>query len=436
MQRAKREARRQFFESLSQHRAAQALKKRQEQPQKEAAVRSALARPVTSARRSVEKLIESGFDPKNPLIVLAFRVRGGGVQWPFGEVRERFRVLLRTVADKAPKLIVADYMRPLMNLDRFSWIREIDDWEPMGKSRDSIFRSLVEHLLSAYNTPRFLWSAFFTNDDVKIAPIVDYVAKGGSLYDKVKSGELPVPLTRKMCHDFLQTTAEYTFLSGLRRTQIRSYGGGPHLFRVWMGGPIGSTLHEAVDEEFWATVLQFFSKNPLIDYAQVGPLVDYLQYRRRGDRNFSMKGRTVLALMRDMHVWHGDLAKERSIKGTAFEPSGFKAGSYERAYQEPLGRVKVLWTIEEILTSKALADEGRALRHCVYSYAYKIGMNTSSIWSMRANEERVVTIQVDNRNEKIVQYRGKFNAIPGAREFQILKEWADSNHLKIGQNGW
>ncbi len=436
MQKAKREARRQYFESLSQYRAAQAQKNRLEQSQREVAIQAAFSRPVSSAQRTVEELIQTNYSPNNKILLRSLRVRGAGVQWPFGEASERFGQLLRTVADKAPKLIVGEFMRPLLNLDRFSWIRPIEEWEPEGKARDTIFRSLVEHLLSKYRTPRFLWSAFFTTSDEKVAPIVDYVAKGGSHYDKVKSGELPVPLTRKMCHDFLQTTTEYTFLSGLRRTQIRAYGGGPHLFRVWMGGPIGSTLHEPSEEEFWASVLQFFSNNPLIDYSQVGPLVDYIQYRRRGDRGFSMKGRTVLALMREMSAWHGELAKTKNIKNMVFEPSGFKTGDFERYYQEPTGRTLVLWTVRELLSSKELADEGRAMKHCVYSYAYKVGINTSSIWSLRANGERAVTIQVNNANETIVQYRGKCNAIPGAREFQILKEWADSNHMKIGRNGW
>jgi len=436
MQKAKRQAQRARQESLRKDRAERAQKALEERAFRERAVRNALARPVTSARKKVEEWIASGYKVSHQLFPLRTqRRRPGENAIEVWEPSPRFASLLLEVADKAPKIIAPEFMKPLMNLDRFTWVRKPEDWEPEGKSRDTVFRSLVEHLLSEFKTPRFLWTAFFSTDDEKLTPIVDYVAKGGSLYDKVKSGELPVPLTRKMCHEFLQTTTDYTFMSGLRRTQIRTYGGGPQLFHAWMHD-MGSRLRNSTDEEFWATVMQFFAKNPLIDYSQVGPLIDYIEHRRHQDPTFSMKGRTVIALMRGMHEWHGDLAKEKAIKGKVFEPSGFDAGSFDRTYQERTGKIRIHWTINEILTSKELAEEGRVLKHCVYSYAYRIGPKTNSIWSMRGNDERVMTIQVDNLAEAIVQYRGRFNALPDARSFQIMKEWADANRLKIGRSGW
>jgi len=399
MQRAKREEKRNRANELKHQRATRAEQERLEQERKADAAQQSL---VKSKRKSV-----------------------------FADLRSD---LYRTLERKAPRLLIDDYRDTLKGLDLKAALRQPADWEPKGKSRETVLLSLLEHLFARYPTPKFLWSGFFSNDK-KISDLVRHVANGGSMYEKVSKGDFPVTLTRKMCHEFLRTTSDYTFVSGLRRVQVRAFGGTQHLFTTWMATRIGRELQGRDAEDFWATVLSFFAKNPMIDHTQIQPLIDYIGFRRREDRAFSMKGRSVLALIRDMNRWHGDLAKERAVNGRSFEPSGFKGNDYEYFYNERTGRRRILWSVKEITTSKELAAEGSELRHCVYSYAYKIDPKGSSIWSMRANDERCVTIQVDNPSKAVVQYRDKCNAIQSAREFQILKAWADENGLSFGRNG-
>ena len=329
---------------------------------------------------------------------------------------------------RAARLLTAEYSSHLSNVYKFqtAWVRNLDSWEPSGKARSAVFRSLLEHLFSRFKTPKFLWSVF---EDAHLGhmSIVVHLAGGGSLYEKVLSKEFPVPFTRKMCHEFLQTTSEYSFLAAIRRTQVKAYGGTQQLFRAWMATVFGRTLYSAPEEEFWGTVLQFFAKNPMMEMSQIGPLNDYIEYRRRRDKSFSMKGRTVMALLRDMTEWHGDLAKQRAIKGETFIPSGFKEGIYET--KDADGRI--VWTVQEILSSKGLIEEGRALRHCVASYSYKVEKKYTSIWSLRANGDRALTLEVDNQNRLVVQYRGKFNALPKTPEYRIVLRWAQDNGLRL-----
>lgn len=436
MKRYQREAKKFLYETQRQKRIAEAEKKKVEAAERDLKVKTVLVRKVSKPQKRVEQAVSEGLT--HPLFA---RLRNHTVHIEADKVRRN--ELLTAVAKKAPRLIVEDMMPPLLHLTRFVWLRPLDDWSPSGKSRDSVFRSLAEHLLARYPTPYFLWSTFFTPSSldtrIDLQSITAHVAGGGALYDLVKNGSLPLALTRRQCHDFLQTTADYSFMNGLRRIQILSHGGSERLYRIWVNSE-HVALKYAEAEVFWDTVLRFFARNPLLDPSQIGPLIDYIGHQRTTAQRtrvpFTMKGRTVTSLMRDMETWHGALAKDRLITGEVFTPSGYKEGLYDRTYKEGGRKETVVWTVSEILTAKELAAEGRSQHHCVYSYARSISAKHTSIWSLKANGERVTTIEVTNTANKIVQYRGKMNAMPKAKEFQILQAWANENGLTIASSRW
>ncbi len=215
-----------------------------------------------------------------------------------------------------------------------------------------------------------------------------------------------------------------------------------------------------VEEAFWFTVIQWFCNHPMLDPSQVQPLLDYIEHRKEdtdrrhraaleaaahGARDqvpglFSMKGRTATTLFRDMERWHADLAREadlvrrerftpysRQAIPAVFEPSGLRGLSWE----VKKGRKRSVWTIVELLTARALSDEGRGLAHCVYSYGHSVAKGRSSIWSMRLDRERVVTVEVDNANRRIVQVRGLRNRLPTNGEREVLRRWAEQSDLAI-----
>jgi len=268
-------------------------------------------------------------------------------------------------------------------LAKLPFLRDPGNWEPRGKGRGTLFRSLCEHLFAQYPMPPFLWSAFFEEDSEAFALFVAHVALGGSVHGGVKSGLLPVPLTRQMCHDFMQTSADVGFFRGLRQVEVKAAGGDLRFLNAWMASQAGRRIHSPAEETFWLTVIDWFSKNPMADRTQVGPLVDYILFRRRQDPEFTMKGRSVLAMLRGMAEWHGHLAREKALHGTSFKPTGFRPYEVKRAGRTQHGNhIEEVWRIEELLTSKALAEEGRVLGHCVYSYAWSIEKGITSIWSL------------------------------------------------------
>jgi hypothetical protein len=203
-----------------------------------------------------------------------------------------------------------------------------------------------------------------------------------------------------------------------------------------MARDVGRTLKTKDEEVFWDSVLAWFAKNPMLDMNQLGPLIDYISYRRNNDADFSMKGRSALAMLRGLNEWHHELRMVRDFKEHNYTPSGFKTGVYETKKRINKSFVIQRWTIEEILTSKDLAAEGRAHKHCVYSYSSSIARGTISIWSMSLNKERMITIEVQNQSGMILQARGSHNRQMTAEEFRVLQKWANDNRLEIRLGFW
>lgn len=348
------------------------------------------------------------------------------------------------VAAKAPRLFDVDHGRAVTRLLALPALRAVDDWSPRGKGRDSLFRSLAAHCLAKYPTPAIVWNAFHEDNADALVALAAHVAGGGSLYELVKSGFFAIPLTRKMCHDVLATPAEHKLLQAIRRTQARTAGCDPRFFDAWMATPYAQRIGTRCDETFWSGVLSWFANVGMLDPAEVGPLYDYIDHRRREDATFTLKGRSCLALMRLMKEWHGNLTKEKAITGKIFTPSGFGAFDGVLTRNEARGVIiKERWRIDEVLTARSLADEGRRMGHCVYSYVSRIEHGNTSIWSVQMEDGlgdtgrwHMVTLEVRNDLRRVVQARGRFNRMMTSREHQVVTRWAGANRLQLTLGAW
>ncbi len=146
-------------------------------------------------------------------------------------------------------------------------------------------------------------------------------------------------------------------------------------------------------------------------------------------------------MLRLMREWHHDLANARDVKDIAFSPSGLKPGTWYTQKPKSEGDGKYCWTFHEVMSSRELAAEGRHMKHCVYSYTYSISNGHCSIWSMRCDNERMLTVEVRPTrgmagNGTIVQARGKYNRLATAQEMVVLKEWARKNDLEFRAMRW
>jgi len=108
---------------------------------------------------------------------------------------------------------------------------------------------------------------------------------------------------------------------------------------------------------------------------------------------------------------------------------GFLPEEYRFLVKGPDEEGDRAWAIQELVDSGALHTEGRAMRHCVYSYANRCRRGETTIWSLRlrinGEEKRMATIEVDPRRRSIIQARAKCNLRPGVRSLEIIRQWAD-----------
>ena len=346
---------------------------------------------------------------------------------------------LQEVERKAPKLLDNEYKEAVLILSRSSHKRSVKDWVPRGKGKMTQFISLADHVWALYPVPKFLWSAFWEQDIKSLYPIVKRIAAGESFAKMCQDGTFPLPLTKKQCHAFLNSSAEYSFINALRKVQVETHGGSERILRAWMARDVGKTLNTTWrdrNEVFWDSVLAWFCKNPMLDLTQLGPLLDYISHKKNEDKEFSIKGRSALAMLRGMQEWHGDLAKKRNFEEHNYKPSGFKSGIWETTRKERTGHMHEIWSVDEILTSKDLHKEGSTLGHCVASYGHSISSGVTSIWSLSCNGQKRITIEVRNVSRRIVQARGKFNRVYDNEEYKYILKWAQDNGIVIDVGRW
>jgi hypothetical protein len=142
---------------------------------------------------------------------------------------------------------------------------------------------------------------------------------------------------------------------------------------------------------------------------------------------FASQGRSLLALLDGMEAWHRLLSWEKALKGTVYKSSGFRAGRWEFGSEWN----RSIWTMEELLTSKDLQQEGRRMNHCVANYANSVQGGQTSIWSLQCNNVLCLTVEVANWSRTIVQARGRSNRPATEIEKMMLHRWATENRLTV-----
>ncbi len=202
-------------------------------------------------------------------------------------------------------------------LRKKEWINDITSWKRKSYNSDKQIVSLSRHLLCKYDIPSFMDKCWYGTNQNWIDWFI-HIGKGGN----IRTSKIPVILTKKMAFHFLQSPDEYTPNEALRWAQIHGLGGNERMARGIIESIIGNDFNNDI---FWSTIIHFFVRNPMIDTAQISPLIDYISYVKfDGDRvydngglyntppsnpSFEIKGRTIDALMRGMNTWHKDIGK-------------------------------------------------------------------------------------------------------------------------------
>jgi hypothetical protein len=415
----------------------------------------ALLREARQADRSPQAQIECAFRRESSR-GRVYRAVAGMLEMGDDAHRAALRDLLLRVCDVGAAETLIERHEHARGLTRLAslrprWIRPLADWRPRTHNAARQFSSLARHLLARYPVPVLFDQALFAR-----ATEAEWFIHVGSGQNLRTAPGLPFPLTKMMAHHALLAPAEHVgcVVEALRWGQVRGLGGSARLAAAVVASRLRT---QQFGESFWLTVVQFLvNHGPMLDPQQVAPLIDFVHAQRfeRGPArvengvvvagtipqpNLSMKGRSVESLLRQMHGWHRMLARETKA-GRVVEawPASGIAG-YERAEGTP-GNER-LFRVVELLDVRQLVQEGRAMRHCVASYASSCASGRCAIFSMREDSgafsqaERRLTIEVIIQNRRIVQARGRFNAAPDGVAERVLRAWAATAGLTIAPLG-
>jgi hypothetical protein len=341
------------------------------------------------------------------------------------------------------------YVEAVGAFGRFAhaWVRPPEDWGPKTHNVKRQFASLARHLFAEWPVPAFMDAVWFkgnSEEGLRQQRWFLHVGRG----ENIRHADVPIPFTKRMAHHFMQAPSDLTVEAAVRWGQIHALGGHERLVRAVIGTRLEKDFS---NNDFWTSVLRWLIEHPLLDVSHVGPLIDYLNNQRFTPQetlvdgvvrvgpppqpNFTMRGRSPETLLRLVEQWHHKLSRRphqaADWLASGITPFEFVEGSHH-------GGNRRIWTIQELLSTKALMAEGRAMKHCVGSYASSCSRGVSSIWTLEVEEaegvRKVLTIEVNRQARLICQARGKCNAPPGDKHRSILQRWASQAGLALAKH--
>jgi hypothetical protein len=356
-------------------------------------------------------------------------------------------------ASKAPR-VPPNFHRALQDAEAGfdGWtVREASAWRPNLKTRDPARLRLAaaRYLFARYPVAAHLEAIWvnqegLTQSEVKLRKrwyIV--VARGGSLYKECADGWL----SRKEAHAFLNAPDSLTFDEAFWFAIGKSYEPENGLAFRLARSKIGRTPRSEI--AFWREAMRFFCAHPA-PTELVDDLCDYLAESLRRDAAYSLKGRTLTTLRRQMQEWHRDLAAIERIQVAIRRARGIRVAPAESTAEagrwhgasiadwswRPSAKEAQFkreeYAVRQLRTAEELVAETRAMRHCVSTYAAKCIAGKASIWSLRRylqnGFDRLLTIEVDPQN-RAIQVRGLANRLARPDEKAVLERWAKARGI-------
>jgi hypothetical protein len=334
-------------------------------------------------------------------------------------------------------------------------LRDASAWRPQMKTRDAARLRLAaaRWLFARYPVAEHLEQIWMdcsglARDEIDLRKRWYIVAAGGGSLYKEGAGRW---LSRKEVHAFLNPPPGLGFEAAIWQAIARSCTDDPAIALRIARSRIAQTPRAELG--FWREVVRFFSAHPAT-VEEMDDFRDYLADCRQRDPAYSLKGRTLASLGRQMRAWHRDLeaiarieaarrrAEAARVRGQALARETSDDGRWPGAAIAdwswiPSARDRFKreeYLVIQLRTAADLVAETRAMHHCVASYAVKCIAGLASIWSLRrrtgGDTDRLLTIEV-NHQRRAIQVRGFANRMPRPEERKLLERWAVARGIDL-----
>lgn len=305
------------------------------------------------------------------------------------------------------------------------WYRSPLTWEPESGV------SLPEHLFAPYPVPAFLSQALRRSirfPDYKWLCWLILLGRSVSLKSAATTfgwnlpGKLPHFLSQVpslMAPELACACAEVLRLGGTEADLRRLC-----LDRSYLLDPTDPRLAPG-ELDFWRETVRWLG-------AHGGELVQgevaqvlawgrhrHTEARARGEQPFRWSGRSVQAVREQSLLYQRNRYSWRS----GGELYRWDAHGWDWSGE---GADVTGWSVTELTKSSQLGEEGAALRHCVGGYGRRCHAGTSAIFSVRYQEKRRVTVEVNPSTGALVQVHGSYNRQPEPDEQRVVALWHQS----------
>lgn len=301
------------------------------------------------------------------------------------------------------------------------WIRSPQTWSENGE------RSLIDHLFVLYDVPDFLYYQWFYEPEVprfKWWCWFILLGQGGSLKRAAERFQWNIP--NRFQHYLQHVTFEASPTDACLFVEVKRLGGSAIDFIRLRRNPafvIDPTEYSAVNPymTFWYDTVRWLiiHSNAITDTESdlilAWAMHEYTEAERAENPPFSWKGRRVRRVLERSRQYGQQL--RRSASGDQWQSHGWDWGWNEVPSER--------WSFVELTSGEALFDESQAMHHCVSNYARQCAAGRSAIVSMRYNDTRCLTIEIDLETRQVVQVNGLCNRSATTKEQRVVARWME-----------
>jgi hypothetical protein len=344
--------------------------------------------------------------------------------WDSGATQRFKRLALH--AHRSNRELVDEHVGPaLFWLSHLPWVRPVADFHDWHHDADEVLARLTRHLVVEHPVPTWLLAEAWEQEQPRRALLL-HMTRGGSLRSVVGTALMPAPLTRRMQHLLMTETECHDRDWAVRTAQWEALGGSEDRgwwvrHTVW-----GQDLGDPATEALRLRQIGWLARQD--GEFDVHRVASYLDVER-----LDPTGRSLARIADEAARWQqamGPAVRTIARKGPQPEvrPAPWPALALERTVDGEAQR----WTTQQLRTRRALFWEGQRLRHCVATYWNCIAVRRRSIWSVRCNNKRVLTVEVDDAAGTMRQISGFANRTFTRDEEQVLRAWTRAGGPQLG----
>jgi len=343
--------------------------------------------------------------------------------------------LLEVLLSKGVKpLLTPEFIVAICRVAPLEQHREPSLWKPREKSGWKLFTSFIRHTFVQYDVPESFYNLLYFHQTMALDVVLtlfDTAAKGQRIGNLGLNGIGGVYLTRQMSHQLMNLRFSNLW-EALRYVQITGQGGSHQLASAFCQK---YQLHQAFTFDVqMVRMLGFFARQTTGDVEQLEKILLWLLACFPDGNVPDLRRRSIASLQREMDQFHHDalLAKKATVE--AYVPSGFQPTTFREV--EEGGLILNTFELVEISGDKQLLAEGRAMKHCVFTYRDDVLKGETSIWSIRKNGFRLATIEVANQLKSLIQVKRKCNASADAETKKYVLKWAEQECFEVHDFVW